>query len=175
MGFTLRLFPMKQTLFSMKLRALIFISTFFSAESLQCLDGEGTNLEPSTCGGGMLCASGTDNTRGCFPANLADGVGDCQTVSQPDGQPTNVCICDTDNCNLKPCVCESVKCYSGQEDDLVEKICPPGFVCAKSVSDGKRGCLPQTFGVSGCLNIPAITGEEEHCFCNTELCNGAQP
>ena len=38
---------------------------------LQCLDGEGTNLEPSTCGGGMLCASGTDSKK--FHLKLCHG------------------------------------------------------------------------------------------------------
>ena len=42
------------------------------------------------------------------------------------------------SCNLLPCICQSVKCYSGEEDDLVEKICSPGFVCAKSVFDGEN-------------------------------------
>ena len=40
--------------------------------------------------------------------------------------------------NLKPCVCATLKCYEGKEDDLIEKTCSPGFVCAKSVSDAEN-------------------------------------
>ena len=34
---------------------------------------------------------------------------------------------------------------------------------------GKRGCLPRASGLSGCTIIPIITGQEEFCFCDTEL------
>ena len=90
------------------------------------------------------------------------------------------------SCNVKPCVCASLKCYDGEEDELIEKTCAPGFICAKSVSDGenhrkrmiyllkylgKRGCLPRISDIGiGCGNLPASTGlTGEFCFCDTEL------
>ena len=42
------------------------------------------------------------------------------------------------SCNVKPCVCATLICYEGEEDDLTEKTYSPEFICAKSVSDAEN-------------------------------------
>ena len=40
--------------------------------------------------------------------------------------------------NIANAVGPSIKCYEGEDGELSEVTCSPGFVCAKSVEEGKR-------------------------------------
>jgi len=73
----------------------------------------------------------------------------------------------------KPCM--AIGSQSVETKNCIKDTCSAGQKCTRATTDGNTvllGCLPAP--IVGCMKADTEAGKGVQCFCETNLCNGAE-